>query len=230
MNEDLLVSIISALGAGGFFTATYAFFKWLVRYMGGEKEVASEQPDGGSNDDSVKVPVTHFNILFDDIQKVYDSMSDALEALSADRILILHAHNGGSVPTLRVPVYSSVLYEAHVPNSPHTGSVIEPMKTTWKSQVMDADYVMLLKQMALSGTITWKTKDMPPSVLKDVYEVGGVAAATIFTIYEEDNLSLYYGSITTSDPDFEDNPAWRNGARIFRMKLRTLFEKGIGNG
>ena len=153
---------------------------------------------------------------FERVHKVYGTLNRLLSATGAARVLLLRAHNGGSIPRAGVPLYSSVLYEVW------DGDVLEPIKSTWQKQRLSETYVSMLLEVATKGEATVITKDLPPCVLKDTYEATGVARAEVHKVRAEAG-AFYYLSITFAH-DVEPNGNHRHMVRIGLQRLRALLK------
>lgn len=208
---EWLSSLYTFLGGGGFASATYAFFKWFLPWKYKNNKETEE---------------SHFKLLASNIDYIYQTLNETVSSLKLDRILIMQAHNGGGDTSVKVPIYSSIRYEACSSESHYTNSPIFPIKETWQNQLLDAEYAQMLRNLLTDGSVVLVTKDLPESALRDVYETSGVTASCVYLIHEEDKKSLWYISLTTSKPDFEVDAEWRNYVRIVLSRLRPLFQEG----
>lgn len=154
--------------------------------------------------------------------KLYDRLKNLAVELKADRVVLLRASNGGSLPSLTTPMYSWVHAEE---GRPHKAA----LQPTWDGQRLDKEYIYLLNRIFSTYKSEGKntgeilvTKDMPDCILKDTYLIDGVASAKIMPIFIS-SRALWYLSISFSTI-IESTPESREILRLNILAIRNLFD------
>ena len=101
--------------------------------------------------------------------------------------------------------------------------------TTLQEQVsyihteLDEDYVNRLRQMISLGHVVFKTEDLPPSLIKDIYEVEGVTHSIWFHISNEKltnskAVAITYCSFATHGKELNQQDIIRCRLVVGRLK------------
>jgi len=134
-----------------------------------------------------------YNAVFSGISRIYELMGALVNDSPHDRVLILYTENNGGLPHVGTPLYSSVLYE-------YTNQRIRPIKRIFQRVQVDLEYADMLRNLERNkdGGILIYTDEMPPSMLRDIYQEYGVECSYIFKIRETPK-KYYYGSVQSAD-------------------------------
>jgi hypothetical protein len=139
----------------------FAFAKWLLPFL---REWDKSRTD------------TKTIRGFAKYQKLYLALQ-AIQDAGVQRAIIFAGHNGGGIPKPGSPFYVSALH--WTTEDPDRGG---PSK--YQQLPVDAGYISMLVNAMSSGEIRYKTKEMTPCQLRDIYLAEGV----------EDSLVVYLGT------------------------------------
>lgn len=120
--------------------------------------------------------------------EVYNTMQDVITHTNAHRFVIFKAENGGGIPRLGSPLFVSAVMAVFDP----------PFHTIEKYQRLrvDADYTKMLSDILLYNHVRYKVSDMPPSLLRTIYEDADVQESNLYLLHTTKD-ALYYCSIAT---------------------------------
>lgn len=156
-----------------------------------------------------------FKELLPKMEQIYETLNEILHATGAERALVLSTQNGGGIPQVGKPLYSSVLYEVRANTS------ISPVKNTWQKQLVDRQYTMMLLDVHRHGKLFIDTDLMEEGLLKDVYTSQQIHSAFIFSIGVSKDR-FYYLSLSYSK-DKQETAELRNAARVAVSKLHKAI-------
>lgn len=110
--------------------------------------------------------------------KIYQEMRHILEKTTAKRVVLLYVHNGGDIPQIGKPLYSSVSHESVADGE-------ELIASRWSKQLIDEAYNRMLVDMINDpmGIVTVNVKDMPNSILKDTYKANCIKKTKVMHVY-----------------------------------------------
>lgn len=193
MTEPVIITIITSVF--GVITASIAgFYSVKVKKL----ETAKEQKDRSIS--RLKAELTCINVLFDYnmISLINEKVDYLFRHTSAERFIILFALNGKTDFN-----FVSVCYEKTKTEGTR-GSIYRYVRLK-----IDEHYRQMLKHVEKEESIYLSVPEMPPCLLKDIYEsiVEGVTFSSIHFIarnqLDSDNDVLVYSSLaTTQDKNF----------------------------
>ena len=211
MDIELALKIFSALGGT-------AFLGSILRYVYNAHM---------SQKNSRLELVTERNL------KIQSEMASIVESIDgAAKVVFLQVHNGGGEIKVGTRYYSSAIYEVN-------RSSMKPVLNHWNNQVIDEDYTRMLVKMLKSDdqTILNLTKDMPKSILKDVYTSEGIKMTKVLHVYtyvpkvfkffnignEKKRITWYMSIIFEKERELTATD--RNTIRIAKNSIKTIFEE-----
>lgn len=156
-----------------------------------------------------------YKALLPKMEEIYSVLNSLLIASGAHRALILSTENGGGVPQVGKPLYSSILYEVKSSYS------FPDLKDTWQKQLVDESYVSLLLEVHTRHVASLTTGEMSEGILKDLYISEGIQTSLVFAITVA-NDRFYYLSLTYKE-DTELTPRIRNAVRVATAKLTLVL-------
>lgn len=192
--EILLVVITTGLAAT-FWNDVKKFFSWL----------------------SLKKSKDRFLQYFDDVVSIQEVLNELIED-GAERVLLLRAHNGGSIPTVGKDLYCSTAFYA-IDHDAYPHGVAK-----YSRFVLESDYIEMLRtlmrneQISLDFNNTFISKQ-----LRSIYTIEKVRHAEIFKLGVVDD-SLYYLTISTT----QEKPFTEEQKSTFSYRagvLRGLINK-----
>lgn len=151
-----------------------------------------------------------------DVSHVYDIMQETRVKLGNQRILILKSTNGGGVPKLDSPVYSTILHEVYAPE-------VSPIKDSWQKRPTDSFYCQLLCKV-IQKKRTFICKKEIEGELKNLYELHGHGYSCIVALKSLPDKFLYMSFI------FEERITNKQQAIITDTvyKIKNQFDKNLG--
>lgn len=149
-----------------------------------------------------------------DMVRVYDVLNELRHDADARRVAVVRTHNGGGIPSARVPLYSTAL--AEVTDGADT------LRDRWKAVPVTESYVRLLGDMIESGEVTVNPDDLKDSHLAVVYAVGGTRTA-VKALLGSDPEALYYLSVQWADEGHTVTPAARLGILSAVREIRRAL-------
>lgn len=161
----------------------------------------------------------NFNIVLENIHKVYSVLDKLRKDIGCERVLILKAHNGGGIPAPDTSVYSSILYES-------SSAQVENLKSNWQNQLIDKPYAELLLDIYKNDRVKLVTNDTKPSILKAVYEANNVTVSYVYRISTKFKRFIYL-SIHFIDQErgHELTAQQEDAIRIAKTELIDIFDK-----
>lgn len=118
-------------------------------------------------------------------------LQNILHETSADRVLILKASNGGSIPRLGAHIYLSALMEV-------SSKPIRAILNDFQNIRADSAYIDLLQTLLKDGSTILKTTEMKTGQLRNIYESDDIKCARVILLHETPD-SVYYLSASTTD-------------------------------
>ena len=89
--------------------------------------------------------------------KIYRQLSRLQFDTKAGKVVLCRAHNGGSIPTVKGPMFVSTLFDVSSDIAPGSG---------WERVKMDKQYHMMLEDLYLHKTLMVSTADADPGIFK----------------------------------------------------------------
>lgn len=148
------------------------------------------------------------------ISRVYNIMRDTVENTSFDRVLILKAENGGGIPKLGSPLYTSVVMEMYAPS-------LKPIQDRYTRLKLDAQHIEVLLNLYLKGSNSIQIDNLPESNLKYIYLSEGLHSSRMFYLHS-DKDAMYYLTLATSAKSLSYNDLIR--AESAASTIATLFK------
>lgn len=111
---------------------------------------------------SVKATLDYGSFLstFHDLDHEVDRL---ISETSIDRVLILNAWNG-----LEDPKWTTAVYQHHAPGQSGRSYI---------AVRLDPDYIQRLRTIKAGGRMWFKTEDLPPALVRQIYESEGVRSS-----------------------------------------------------
>lgn len=157
-----------------------------------------------------------FPKYFENVSSVYDTLNELMIEVKPSRILLLCAHNGGGIPQVGKPFFSTILHEVV--------RDLDPGKKSWQNQPLDQAYIKILSEMYMSDMYTIRTEDMETSILKNLYLDVGIQQSILVKIGVHQK-KLYFLSLNFCDNEAHSLPQAFNKIRITIQRLSKLFLK-----
>lgn len=152
-----------------------------------------------------------------DAHDIRSYLEEARIGLSAQRVLLLYAHNGGGALDARKPIYSSIIAESNRDDA-------APRASSWNNQVVDSQYLEILRDITESGSRLLSTSEMEGGKLKDLYVTDGVTYSLVDLVAKDDvaRTGIWYISCAL---DQEDPPtaSQRDQVRDLLSKIKTVI-------
>lgn len=175
----------------------------------------------------VRPKQSRFPRVLSDIHQVYDALHGLTNATGACRAVVLKTENGGGIPRIGRPLYSSILYEVFVPPA-------KLLRKGWQQQQIDEGYTSMLLDVLAKGTVIVETRRMPKSQLRTMYEANQVWRSVICLLVVEERrlicLSLNFihpdGPEEAEVEDFSSDQV--EAIRFGVSRIRTLFQESPG--
>lgn len=161
-------------GVGGYWVAQQTILKVAAEEIRHLKELREEKKT--------------FTSVLPDMHDVYAHLNEVMVRLGGNRCLVMYTENGGGRPTIGSQLYASIVYEVY---THQCGSI---RKQIQRKQV-DESYVKMLGYMVsnVEKRTNVVTAQMPPCMLRDIYERSGVKMSFVYLIKETESR-LYYAS------------------------------------
>lgn len=159
----------------------------------------------------------HFKIVSD----VLNELRKVVNNGGAQRALILIMENGGGSPSLRTPLYSSILYEAYPLD-------LQPMQRNWYRRLIDSQYLENMRKVEHSNgrPYVFNQNDFKGSDVYDVYCANDVICSQVAEIYKGETFYIYCSfNYNKSYKDLESNE--KNLSMQVISNLQGLF-KSLG--
>lgn len=166
-----------------------------------------------------KISQNRTNQRLQDVFEVAGDLQAALAAcgvaVSATRVLLLEAHNGGKDLDPHGAMYSSVRYE-------WTKGQVGAVRARWQHVLLDTAYVGLLNHILRKGHQHVVAAELPDdSQLRGVYEANGIAQSMVVLVppavprtvfgmpwpWAKKRLRMHYVSVTWDDPGLKMTPS-----------------------
>jgi len=155
-----------------------------------------------------------------DVHTTYTMLNELLASVTADRVVLLRAENGGNIPTIGKELTSSIVYEVFSETS-------HAIRDSWQKQALDDAYVWMLKRVSTDGFIELMTDDMPDGILKNLYQRHGVVASHVWGVYSTEGAYYYLaiGFMDVSNVPSAHDAGYRDRVRVTVGKIGGLFDK-----
>lgn len=154
-----------------------------------------------------------FAAYMEEWNETEEMLKSLFEETPIDRFIILRAWNG-----LHNPRWTTAVYQMR-----REGQKLY----SYVHFELDDDYVWRIQQMYQKQILVFKTEEMPPSLIKDVYENEGVLASLWSFIdsrhhaYKDDSRSITYCSFASLSSD-EISQETATRCRIISSRLKGL--------
>ena len=155
-----------------------------------------------------------------DVHTTYTLLNELLAGVTAERVLLMRAENGGNIPTIGKELTSSIVYEVFSDGG-------HAIRENWQKQALDDAYVWMLKRVSTDGYVEVLTSDLPEGIFKTFQKRHGVYAAHVWGVYSTEG-AYYYLSIGFKSIDHvpsTSDPAYRDQVRLTIGKIGGLFDK-----
>lgn len=141
---------------------------------------------------------------------VYGCLTDILKHTAADRVLIIENKNGGGKPHLNSTIYSTVKHEVFE-------GTLGSMEDDWKDQVLDREYLEMLREMDKEGVLNLTMNDLGDGILKGLYFSQGIVGSRIYRLSDKFDRYVYLVAnyCTALDVDSKADD-------VFRRNVNTL--------
>jgi len=170
MPENLYIALISTLGS---------ILAALIGYLGLVKARAIKEKKG---------VVKNERSMLDGLKKlgkVYDIMGEIASDTAAERVLIIAGHNQGGLPRPHCDFWASVIHSICIrPNA------LNPSKS-YQNIAVDQEYVSMLLEIEDKGFVKLVTAEMPECLLREYYEMEGVAESIICYLGIKENRFFF---------------------------------------
>lgn len=160
------------------------------------------------------------------MHEVYDELHELMTMSGAVRAVILRTTNGGGVPRLGAPLYSSILYEAYRKPS-------RSIRKDWQNQQIDEQYSKMLTDICSGGTVEIIAENMSDGDLRTLYKSQGILGAFVGLISMEEKRLIYLSLEFAEKDDTEGVDIGRTeieneGIRAGVNRLRAIFASNPG--
>jgi hypothetical protein len=155
-----------------------------------------------------------------DVHSTYTLLNELLAGVTAERVLLMRAENGGNIPTIGKELTSSIVYEVFSDGG-------HAIRENWQKQALDDAYVWMLKRVSTDGHVELLTSDLPEGIFKTFQKRHGVCAAHVWGVYSTEG-AYYYLSIAFKSIDHVpsvSDPSYRDQVRVTIGKIGGLFDK-----
>ena len=163
----------------------------LVHYREIKKLTKSKNEE--IKEHQLKADVLDRVLDFASFNEIKTAVDELFKTTRADRFLILIAING-KVDFNMV----SVIFEQHKIGKYQINAIAR-----YKTLNIDPAYKKMLKEAELYGIVETVTSELPPSLLKDIYEIEDISASHVRHLsrihVDESNDVLVYSSLATHD-------------------------------
>jgi len=165
--------------------------------------------------------VTEFNF------RIYQQLSIIRDKTNCLKSLVILLHNGGNEPQVGKSLYSSATHESGKGGD-------KSRLDKWNKQPIDSHYSEIMMSLVKSkeGYIDIRTKDLPPSILRNVYITDGISHSRviklfvykpkpfkIFSRFQDNTIGkLWYMSVTWG----EDTPMTAEEEDTIRFASNTI--------
>jgi hypothetical protein len=155
-----------------------------------------------------------------DVHTTYTLLNELLASVTADRVVLLRAENGGNIPTIGKELTSSIVYEVFSETS-------HAIRDTWQKQTLDDAYVWMLKHVSTDGFVELVTAEMPDGILKTLYMRHNVVASHVWGVYSTEGAYYYLaiGFMDIANVPPRSDAAYRDQVRVAVGKIGGLFDK-----
>ena len=150
--------------------------------------------------------------------RIYDTLTELRHETDARRVAVVRTHNGGGIPSARVPLYSSALAEVTDGDAP-------PLRERWKALPVTETYARLLADMLTAAEVRVTPADLGDSRLAAIYEIGGTRSA-LKALLGTDPEALYYLSVQWPDDAHVVDAAARLAIDAAVRELRRALTLG----
>lgn len=115
---------------------------------------------------------------------VYGCLTDILKHTDADRVLIIENKNGGGKPHLNSTIYGTVKHEVFQ-------GTLGSMSEDWKDQVLDREYLEMLREMDKEGFLYITLNDLDDGILKALYFNQSILGSRIYRLSDKFDRYIY---------------------------------------
>ena len=118
-------------------------------------------------------------------KKIFTLLNEITTRTSVSRALVLAAHDGGKIPSVFSPVYSTVLFEAN--------DDLPTMTERWHKQRVDESYINIINKILEKDVFQIFVEDMDSGILRDLYKAEGIDHSTVYYLtYSTEKESVLY--------------------------------------
>ena len=204
--ETIISAILGFLGVC--ITAGFGYAKW-------KKE--NKKAQQAESEMKFQRAALSFEEFLEEWAVIHHELKDLLETTCLDRFLILRAWNGHHEPRWTTAVFQIRLGNQEAVSYVH--------------YELDTDYQSRIREISLRNDMTFSTKDLPASGIKEVYQAEGVKAAAWFLINEDvlensgSKAVTYCSFATKSEEKIPDEVMTRCRILVGRLKGAALSFK-----
>jgi len=156
---DTTKIIVALLGAGGLFTAIFAFLKWYLPWRLSRKNKRGALQG------------------LESLNTIYQVLHDVIKNTNATRIIIFAGHNSGKIPRAGSPYYTSAIHWRS--EGEEAGKDVIDI-SSYRNIAVDGFYISILLKCYDRGFIKLSTESMEECQLKKYYLAEGVTEAYIY--------------------------------------------------
>jgi len=149
-----------------------------------------------------------------DIADVNTTLNSLVSTGGVDRVMVLHTHNGTGRPSPGFPLKVSSL---------QTATQLPNLDSLYRDILVDSVYVHTLCDLIEHSKLKITTSDLPPSLLRTVYEREGITHSRWYWLATS-NTRIYYITVgATSDRIFHTTLDFTIELAV--AHLRSIFSK-----
>lgn len=154
---------------------------------------------------------------FQTIHEIYSLMNTVLHETTANRISLMKASNGGSIPRAGVQLYASTVYETYQ-------APLSTGKTIWAQRPIDNVYLHHLINLTLNKkqVINYTTLE-PGSELCDLFSTQNIKVSELHELFSED-CNYYYLQLDYLNEPVKDSAVTRELIRTTALQINKLFQ------
>lgn len=211
---EQIIKILAPIGAG-----IFALIKIWLHLKFKYKEKKTTETMIPKADRHNELPIVELKSIIQsvtaDIANILYFMDDVILKTDAAKVVLLKCHNGGDVPNISGPLYSTVLYEAKRPGE-------ERVADRWQKQPLDEQYILMLMRLFKEKKIVISTSELKECILKDIYVSSGVIFSKVVEVYVSQGKYFYLSVVYKKSPS-ELRPEEKDEIRNCVNKIRNTY-------
>lgn len=120
-----------------------------------------------------RIKTRRFEKGIEKVYKIYGSFQELSHELSATKVMLMKATNGGGLPAPGRPLHVTAVVEVAAPG-------VKMIREEWQDRIVDHSYIQVLERVYVDDHVEIKTKELEEfSTLKGVLEASGTVQTSI---------------------------------------------------